>query len=70
MKFKVIFSLIVLISSSVILWELFDIEEEFDLYLDKSGPFVGTETPILQGINGDEIRTIRDKINLKLKINE
>ena len=56
MKFKVIFSLIVLISSSVILWELFDIEEEFDLYLDKSGPFVGTETPILQGINGEGVK--------------
>ena len=56
MKFKVIFSLIVLISSSVILLELFDIEEEFDLYLDKSGPFVGTETPILKGINGEGVK--------------
>ncbi len=56
MRFKVIFSLIVLISSSVILWELFDIEEEFELYLDKSGPFVGTETPILKGINGEGVK--------------
>jgi len=55
-KFKVIFSLIVLISSSVILWELFDIEEEFDLYLDKSGPFVGTGIPILKGIDGEGVR--------------
>jgi len=55
-KFKVIFSLIVLISSSVILWELFDIEDEFELYLDKSGPFVGTETPILKGINGEGVK--------------
>jgi len=55
-RFKVIFSLIVLISSSVILWELFDIEEEFELYLDKSGPFVGTETPILKGINGEGVK--------------
>ena len=56
MRFKVIFSLIVLISSSVILLELFDTEEEFDLYLDKSGPFVGTETPILKGINGEGVK--------------
>jgi len=55
-RFKVIFSLIVLISSSVILWELFDIDEELELYLDKSGPFVGTETPILKGISGEGVK--------------
>ncbi len=56
MKFKVIFSLIVLLSSSIILLELFDIDEEFDLYLDKSVPFIGTEIPRLEGINGDGIK--------------
>jgi len=55
-KFKVIFSLIVLISSSTILLELFDIKEEFNLYLDNSGPFVGTETPIQKGINGEGVK--------------
>jgi minor extracellular serine protease Vpr len=55
-KFKVIFSLIVLLSSSIILLELFDIDEEFDLYLDKSVPFVGTEIPRLNGINGEGIK--------------
>jgi len=55
-KFKVIFSLVVLISSSTILLELFDIKEEFNLYLDNSGPFVGTETPILKGINGEGVK--------------
>ncbi len=56
MKFKVIFSLVVLISSSTILLELFDMKEEFNLYLDNSGPFVGTETPILKGINGEGVK--------------
>jgi len=55
-KFKVIFSLVVLISSSTILLELFDIKEEFNLYLDNSGPFVGTETPIQKGINGEGVK--------------
>jgi len=40
----------------MILWELFDIDEGFDLYLDKSVPFVGTETPRLDGINGDGVK--------------
>ena len=56
MKFKVIFSLIVLLSSSIILLELFDVDEGFDLYLDKSGPFVGTEIPRLNGINGEGVK--------------
>lgn len=56
MKFKVVFSLIVLISSSTILWELFDIEEEWELYLDKSVPFVGADIPRLQGIDGEGVK--------------
>ncbi len=56
MKFKVIFSLILLVSSSIILLELFDIDEGLDLYLDKSVPFIGTETPRLKGINGEGVK--------------
>jgi minor extracellular serine protease Vpr len=55
MKLKIIFTLIILISSSMILFELFDMDEEFSLYLDKSVPFVGTEIPRLEGITGEGI---------------
>ena len=55
-KFKVVISLIVLLSSSIILFELIDTDEGFDLYLDKSVPFVGTEIPRLEGINGEGIK--------------
>jgi len=53
---KVIFSMIVLLSSSLILGELFDVKEEFSLYLDKSVPFVGTDTARLKGVNGEGVR--------------
>ena len=56
MKFKIIFSFIILISSSMIFLELFDVKEEFTLYLDKSVPFIGTEIPRLNGINGEGVR--------------
>jgi minor extracellular serine protease Vpr len=56
MKLKIIFTLIILISSSMILYDLFNVNEEFSLYLDKSVPFVGTETPRLDGITGEGIK--------------
>ena len=56
MKFKIIFSLIVILSTSTILWELSDKDGEFNLYLDKSVPFVGTEIPRLAGINGEGVK--------------
>jgi minor extracellular serine protease Vpr len=56
MKLKIIFTLIILISSSMILYELFNVNEEFSLYLDKSVPFVGTEIPRLDGITGEGIK--------------
>ena len=56
MKFKIIFSVIILISSSIILLELFNTDEEVDLYLDKSVPFVGAEIPRMNGINGEGVK--------------
>jgi minor extracellular serine protease Vpr len=55
-KFKVVFSFIVILSSSIILLELFDTNEEVSLYLDKSVPFVGTEIPRINGINGEGVK--------------
>jgi len=55
-KFRIIFSLLVLLSASVILWELLDDEKEGNLYLDNSVPFVGTEIPRLEGINGEGVK--------------
>ena len=40
----------------MILWELFDSDDGFNLYLDKSVPFVGTEIPRLEGINGEGVK--------------
>jgi minor extracellular serine protease Vpr len=37
-------------------WELFDIKEDFNLYLDKSVPFLGTEVPRMDGITGEGVR--------------
>ncbi|MDH3677463.1 MAG: S8 family serine peptidase [Nitrosopumilus sp.] len=48
--------MIVLLSTSIILLELFDINNDFDLYLDKSVPFVGTQVPRVDGINGEGVR--------------
>ncbi len=48
--------MIILLSSTTVLWELFDTDEEFSLYLDKSVPFVGTEVPRLDGIDGEEVK--------------
>jgi minor extracellular serine protease Vpr len=56
MKLKIIFTLIILTSSSMIIYELFNVNEEFSLYLDKSVPFVGTEIPRLDGITGEGIK--------------
>ena len=56
MKFKIIFSLIILVSSSLIILELFNTNEELTLYLDNSVPFVGTEIPRINGIDGDGVK--------------
>jgi hypothetical protein len=45
--------MVILFSSSIIFLELFESDDEFDLYLDKSVPFVGTEIPRLYGITGE-----------------
>jgi minor extracellular serine protease Vpr len=55
-KVKIIFSLIAILSFSMVLFELFGGDEEFSLYLDKSVPFVGTEIPRLNGITGEGIK--------------
>jgi minor extracellular serine protease Vpr len=55
MNLKIIFSVFILLSSSIIVWELFDIKEESTLYLDKSVPFLGTEVPRMDGITGEGV---------------
>ncbi len=40
----------------MILLELFDTNEELGLYLDKSVPFVGTEIPRMNGIDGEGVK--------------
>ena len=55
-KLKIVFLLLVLFSTSMILWTLFEAEENFNLYLDNSVPFVGSEVPRLDGINGKGVK--------------
>jgi minor extracellular serine protease Vpr len=37
-------------------WTLFEVEENFNLYLDNSVPFVGSEIPRLDGIDGEGVK--------------
>ena len=56
MKFFAIFSFIVVILTGVILSQSIDPENEIKTYLDKSVPYVGTEIPRIQGIDGSGIK--------------
>ena len=56
MKFFVIFSFIVVILTGLILSQSIDSENEIKTYLDRSVPYVGTEIPRIQGIDGSGIK--------------
>ncbi|WP_299291026.1 S8 family serine peptidase [Nitrosopumilus sp.] len=56
MKFFAIFSLIVVILTGLILSQSIDSENEIKTYLDRSVPYVGTEIPRIQGIDGSGIK--------------
>ena len=56
MKFFVIFSFIVVILMGLILSQSIDSENEIKTYLDRSVPYVGTEIPRIQGIDGEGIK--------------
>lgn len=51
---KVIFSLIVIILSAAIVFQL-QTDSEIKTYLENSVPFLGTEIPRMQGVNGEGI---------------
>jgi minor extracellular serine protease Vpr len=55
-KFKIIFLLIILVSSSMVVIGLFNTNDGFSLYLENSVPFVGTEIARLNGIDGEGVR--------------
>ena len=40
----------------MVFWILFGVEDDFNLYLDKSVPFVGSEIPRLDGIDGEGVK--------------
>ncbi len=56
MKLKIIFSLLLILSSSIIFLSLFEIDDKLELYLDKSVPFIGSEIIRPEGINGDGVK--------------
>ncbi|QLH06124.1 S8 family serine peptidase [Nitrosopumilus ureiphilus] len=55
MKFLV-FSAIIVISGGFVLFQSFQTENEIQTYLDKSVPYIGTEIPRMDGINGAGIK--------------
>ncbi len=50
------FSLIMVIAAGFILYESFFAEDEIRAYLDKSVPFIGTDIPRMDGIDGEGIK--------------
>ena len=56
MKFFVIFSFIVVILTGLILSQSIESENEIKTYLDRSVPYVGTDIPRIQGIDGSGIK--------------
>ena len=55
MKFLIFFSVIVIFAVGFILNQPIQNENEFRIYLDKSGPYIGTEIPKTEGIDGSGI---------------
>ncbi|MGY5150072.1 MAG: S8 family serine peptidase [Candidatus Nitrosopumilus sp. bin_68KS] len=50
------FSLILVITAGFVFFESFFAEDEIRVYLDKSVPFIGTDIPRMDGINGEGIK--------------
>ena len=48
--------MIILLSTSIILLELFEKDDVYELFLDKSVPYIGTEIPRIDGINGEGVK--------------
>ena len=55
MKNLLIFSCVIIFSTCLLFSQNFYSEEEYRLYLDKSVPFVGTDIPRLEGIEGNGV---------------
>lgn len=55
MKFLV-FSLIMVMAGGLVLFQTLQSENEITTYLDKSVPYIGTDIPRMDGIDGDGIR--------------
>lgn len=56
MKFFVIFSFIIVILTGLILTQFIESENGIKTYLDRSVPYVGTDIPRIQGIDGSGIK--------------
>ena len=56
MKFLVIFSFIVVILMGLILTQTTDSKNQIHTYLERSVPFVGTDVPRIDGIDGTGIK--------------
>ena len=55
MKFLLIFSVVVVFLVGFLLFESSIMDPQINTYLQRSGPFIGTDLPILEGIDGEGI---------------
>ena len=55
MKFLLIFSVVVVFLAGFLLFESSIMDPQINTYLQRSGPFIGTDLPILEGIDGEGI---------------
>lgn len=55
MKFLLIFSIVVVFLVGFLLYESFIMDPQVSTYLERSGPFIGTDLPKFEGIDGEGI---------------
>ena len=52
MNLRLVFFSVIILTSSVVLWQFLDSDEKVVLYLENSVPFVGADIPKINGIDG------------------
>ncbi len=56
MRLSIIFSITFVILSSILISQIFQSENEIKTYIENSVPYVGTEIPRTEGLDGSGIR--------------
>ncbi|NNL57994.1 MAG: S8 family serine peptidase, partial [Nitrosopumilus sp.] len=56
MKFFIVFSILLIFFGGFVLFQIIQQDDDFHSYLDRSGPYVGTNVPRIDGIDGVGIK--------------